>query len=150
MEQLEDRVLFDAVPDAGLVVEADLLNQFFETSAAVTAGESSSQAEFAAATEIVFVDPSVEGSDQLLADLLGNTERSVEVHLLDGSADGIEQIAAALNGRDDVDAIHMISHGSRSELRLGTAVLNAATMQGEYADELAVINAALREPTPTC
>ncbi len=96
MEQLEDRVLFDAVPDAGLMVEAETLNQFFDSATAATAVESSSQVESSAANEIVFIDASVAESDQLLQDLLANTDRSFEVHLLDGSADGIEQIAAAL------------------------------------------------------
>ena len=36
MEQLEDRVLFDAVPDMGLIVEAEVLSNFFDTSVAIT------------------------------------------------------------------------------------------------------------------
>ena len=145
MEQLEDRVLFDAVPDAGLMVEAETLNQFFDSATAATAVESSSQVESSAANEIVFIDASVAESDQLLQDLLANTDRSFEVHLLDGNADGIEQIAAALSERDDIDAVHLISHGSQSQLRVGTAVLDTDSMHHQYADELAVINAALRD-----
>ena len=64
---------------------------------------------------------------------------------MDLSQDGVEQIAAALEGRENVDAIHILSHGNQGELLLGTGRLNAQTMQGEYADELATIRDALSE-----
>ena len=69
----------------------------------------------------MFVDTSVEDHEQLLADLLaqGDGERHVEVHMLDGQRDGIEQISAVLAGYQDVDAVHVVSHGTDAAVQLG-------------------------------
>ena len=90
-------------------------------------------------TEIAFID----GSLANINEILDAIDPAVEIVLLDPTSDGVEQIAAALNGRDGIDAIHILTHGNQGELFLGNAVLDAESMQGEYADELAVIGAAL-------
>ncbi|MEO0880478.1 MAG: DUF4347 domain-containing protein, partial [Pseudomonadota bacterium] len=71
-------------------------------------------------TEIVFVDTSVNGYQTLVDGLPEN----VEVVLIGRDVDGVEQIAAYLDGRTDVDAIHIISHGDVGNVSLGTADLN--------------------------
>ena len=91
--------------------------------------------------EIVFIDTSVEDYQTLMEGI----DPNAEVILLDSTRDGIEQLAEILGDRSDIDAIHIISHGDQGELRLGTGVLNLASMQGDYADELAIINQALTE-----
>ena len=73
----------------------------------------------AARIEIVFVDTSVEDYQALTADLNPNAT----VVLLDGSRDGVQQIADYLAAHENVDAIHIVSHGSAGALQLGTAVL---------------------------
>ncbi|MEL6213608.1 MAG: DUF4347 domain-containing protein, partial [Pseudomonadota bacterium] len=92
-------------------------------------------------TEIVFVDTSVNGYQTLVDGLPEN----VEVVLIGRDVDGVEQIAAYLDGRTDVDAIHIISHGDVGNVSLGTADLNKESITGAYADELAIINAALSD-----
>ncbi|MCP4386790.1 MAG: DUF4347 domain-containing protein, partial [Gammaproteobacteria bacterium] len=42
--------------------------------------------------------------------------------------DGIEQISAVLQDRDDLDAIHIISHGSDGSVELGNTSLDANTL----------------------
>ena len=91
--------------------------------------------------EIVFVDTSVDDYQTLLDGI----NAKAEVYLLDPNQDGIEQIAEILGELTDIDALHIISHGDSGELRLGTGVLNINSMQGEYADELAIINRALAD-----
>ncbi len=91
--------------------------------------------------EIVFIDTSVDDFQTLMEGI----DPNAEVILLDSTRDGIEQIAEILGERTDIDAVHIISHGDSGELRLGTGVLDLASMQGEYADELATINQALTE-----
>ncbi len=91
--------------------------------------------------EIIFIDTSVEDYQTLLLGI----DPHAEAILLDSTRDGIEQIAEILGGRTDIDAVHIISHGNQGELRLGSGVLNLASMQGEYADELAIINQSLTE-----
>ena len=88
--------------------------------------------------EIAFVDASVSDVQGLLASL-----GSVEVVVLDVTRDGVAQIAQTLEGRSGIDAIHILSHGSEGRLTLGTAVLDAASMQGAYAGTLATIGTSL-------
>jgi hypothetical protein len=40
---------------------------------------------------------------------------------------------------DNIVSVHIISHGNAGELYLGSGILNQASIQGQYADELAVI-----------
>jgi hypothetical protein len=89
--------------------------------------------------EIIFIDSSVDNIDELLAGM----DPNIEVVMLDATQDGMEQIAETLQGRENIDAIHIISHGDSGELNLGNSTLTEASMQGEHADELAVINKAL-------
>ncbi len=86
-------------------------------------------------TELVFVDTTVKGYQALLKDI----DPTATVILLDPSKNGVEQIAQIVSTYDNVDALHIISHGSEGELKIGNGVLNQANMQGEYADELATI-----------
>ena len=89
--------------------------------------------------EIVFIDTRVEDYQTLIEGIDSNAE----VILLNSTRDGVEQIAEALNGRTDIDAIHLISHGTEGVLNLGTSALTTDTMMGEYADELSLIKQAL-------
>ncbi len=91
--------------------------------------------------EIVFIDTSIQDYETLLAGI----NPSAEAVLLDSTRDGVEQIAEVLAVRTDIDAIHVIAHGSQGELHLGAGVLNLSSMRAEYADELATINQALTD-----
>ncbi|RGE46916.1 tandem-95 repeat protein [Comamonas testosteroni] len=89
--------------------------------------------------EIVFVSDDTPDWQQLVSTLPANTR----VVMLDASRDGVEQIAAVLANEHDIDAIHIISHGSASELQLGTAQLNAQSMQAQYLNALSAIGQSL-------
>ncbi len=91
--------------------------------------------------EIVFVDPTVPD----YATLLAGMDPSIDVIMLDGEQDGVTQMAEALSGRTGIDAIHIISHGEAGSLQLGTGTLNAESMSGQYAEQLATIQEALSE-----
>ncbi|MDH5499416.1 MAG: DUF4347 domain-containing protein, partial [Nitrospira sp.] len=91
--------------------------------------------------EIVFIDTSVDDYQALMEGI----DPNAEVILLDPTRDGIEQIAEILGERTDIDAVHIISHGDSGELQLGTGSLNLTSMQGEYVDELSIINQALSQ-----
>jgi VCBS repeat-containing protein len=92
-----------------------------------------------ATSEIVFIDARVEDAAQLLSGI----RPGVEVVLLDASRDGIGQIASVLQGRHDISAIHILSHGSEGRLLLGSGEVNSQTINGAYAADLAQIGAAL-------
>ncbi len=89
--------------------------------------------------EIAFVDTSIKDYEALLADVNPNAT----VVLLDGSRDGIQQIADYLTNQQNVDAIHIVSHGSEGSFQLGTAVLNADSMSEQYAALLGEIGSHL-------
>ena len=91
--------------------------------------------------DIVFIDTGVEDLDALIAGM----DPAYEIILLDSASDGVEQMADALSSRNDVDAIHIISHGDASTLYLGNATLNTETMGDAYAGTLANIGSALSE-----
>ncbi len=97
--------------------------------------------------ELVFVDTSVPDYQQLVDDLLatGDDARQFEVVVLDSDRDGVEQMADTLAGRNGIDAIHIVSHGSPAELQIGNSRLTFDSMTSEYADELAVIGQALTD-----
>ena len=86
---------------------------------------------------VVFVDADA-------VDLLETVDVSTsEVVVLDAGTNGVEQMANHLQGRTGIDTIHVLSHGSAGQLELGSGLLNLSTLQGDCADELATIRAAL-------
>ncbi|MEO1695036.1 MAG: DUF4347 domain-containing protein, partial [Pseudomonadota bacterium] len=154
VRMLEPRVVFDgagaATADAVVETQQDAPADIARAAegAAQTAASAAEVTEAAIATvptdnevgqALVFVDAGVEDSASILATL----DASAEVVMIDRDNDGVVQIAAALNGRTNIDAIHIISHGEAGELRLGSATLTEASMRGEHADALATIGAAL-------
>lgn len=90
------------------------------------------------ASEIIFIDATVEDLEQYLLD-----RPNADVVLLDSKSDGMAQIAAVLEHRSNIESIHILSHGSAGNLVLGNAVFNETTMHGKHADELQVIQNAL-------
>jgi len=87
---------------------------------------------------VVFISADVKNYDTLLADL-GN---DVEVHILNTQQDGVLQMAAILQGRSDLDAIHILSHGNSGELFLGSTILNNDNLL-LHSDALAQIGSSL-------
>jgi uncharacterized protein DUF4347/cellulose/xylan binding protein with CBM9 domain/cadherin-like protein len=92
----------------------------------------------AARRELVFVDSASDNYQKLLEDIMssGDPGRELEVVLLSGDRDGMDQITEALAGRDDLDAIHIVSHGTDGAVQLGNTWLSADNIAG-YADQLA-------------
>lgn len=91
-------------------------------------------------TQILFIDSRVANIDALLA----NVAPGVEVVLLNGAEHGLVQMAAALDGRTDVSAIHVISHGGSAYMALGSGTLDMAALS-TYAGALAKIQSSLTE-----
>ncbi|MEG4330014.1 DUF4347 domain-containing protein, partial [Microcoleus sp. herbarium5] len=83
------------------------------------------------ATSIVFIDAGVENAELLIEGVIPTTE----VFVLDGTADGIEQISLVLQHRQNIDAVHIISHGSPGCLYLGNSQLSLDTLI-HYAPQL--------------
>ncbi|MEL7240085.1 MAG: DUF4347 domain-containing protein, partial [Planctomycetota bacterium] len=156
MLALEPRIVFDA---ASAVTAEAAVDQAAEDSAAEaifgggthTESETQSTSDPAALeraiaeethrTELVFIDAGVDDAAALLADI----PTSAEIIFLSADKDGVEQISAAVAGRSDIDAIHILSHGAPGEITLGNTSLDATSVEGEHADELAEIKSALSQ-----
>ena len=82
------------------------------------------------AHELVFVDTDTPDYQLLVDDLLSNSseDRLIEVVLLDNSSDGIAQITDMLSQYHDLDAVHIISHGSEGSIDLGGTQLEFDTL----------------------
>lgn len=87
---------------------------------------------------VLFIDSGV-SNHQILID---GAEPGTEVYILEAVQDGLMQIAKTLNGRHDIDAIHIISHGEAGRLLIGSKSIALADLE-EYAAELTIIGDAL-------
>jgi len=135
----------DLPPDTsgGLVVGNDVGalqagNEAFELSPGVEIGE--------LRQEIVFVDRRVDGYQTLIADIKSNAGqgRTFEVVLLDADADGVEQVNALLGDREEVDAIHLISHSADGGVQFGNTWLTDDNI-ADYDSQIAQWRSALNE-----
>lgn len=82
-------------------------------------------------TTLVFIDAGVDNYQSLVNGVIS----TAEVFVLDKTVDGIEQINQVLQQRRDVDAVHIISHGSPGTLYLGNSQLSLDTFN-RYANQL--------------
>jgi hypothetical protein len=90
--------------------------------------------------ELLFVDPSV--SD--LGTILRNLRPEVEAIVLDAASRPARQIALALQGRHDLDAVHVIAHGAPGRISFSAGPWSLETL-ADNADDLAAIGEALRD-----
>ncbi len=87
--------------------------------------------------ELVFVDANVEDYELLVQDILSRSEEGgheLEVVLLSDSRDGITQISEALAACNDLDAVHIVSHGTDRAVKLGNIWLQLDNLDGYSAD----------------
>ena len=85
--------------------------------------------------EIFFVDSSLPDLNTLVASLPAHAD----IVYLDSNSDGVAQIANALEGRENIDAIHLITHATEGSVVVGASVLNTASIEGQYHEMLAEI-----------
>ncbi|MDA0282855.1 MAG: DUF4347 domain-containing protein [Planctomycetota bacterium] len=163
LSELEDRILLSASPAAVMVDSAPAgesvefatpLNSgggtesLLESAASVTRlaespqGEPDLQAAERApeltATEVVFIDESAADFEQLVADLQSQRDagRAVDIFVLDSQQDGVDQIAETLERYSDLDAVHIVSHGTDGAVKLGGTWLRIGSLDG-YAGTIA-------------
>ena len=136
LEELEPRLLLSAdmpiadalVADPTAVVQLELNEPPSEARPA----EASAVVE---RREIVFVDTGVEDWESLVADLRAQgSERWLDVVLLDGDRDGVAQISDVLDDYQDLDAVHVVSHGAAGALQLGSTWLDTDGLQAHRSD----------------
>lgn len=144
MATLEPRVLFSATPIDAAALNVDEAAMVLS----IESGQSSESPQEQSTTidqlstphassqvEIVIIDSMVPDLQRLLDDF-SQSQRNVEVYILDGTRDGVVQITELLDGRADVDALHVISHGENGRVRLGSQWIGHDNLNG-YAGQIA-------------
>ncbi|HQX52611.1 MAG TPA: DUF4347 domain-containing protein, partial [Planctomycetaceae bacterium] len=83
--------------------------------------------------EIAILDSGVQNSSELLNLLATQQEngRDLELFVLDRDRDGLEQISEILSRFHDLDAVHILSHGTAEGLQLGSTWIDSGTI-GNY------------------
>ena len=75
-------------------------------------------------SSLVFIDSGVEDIQTLTDNISG----AAEVIVLDSDRDELLQISEHLSNYQDLDAVHIVSHGEPGELLFGNATLNSDTL----------------------
>ena len=137
IEEFERRILYSADFGPALVAsslteepaEHRALDSFSDWVQSVSSVSAISQ------QELVFIDTAVAGYAQIAADISAQAQqgRAVEVVLVDAERDGLAQVSAALAGRQDLSAVHIIAHGTDGALQLGNARLDAGALDANSA-----------------
>ncbi|WP_162801407.1 SwmB domain-containing protein, partial [Azospirillum brasilense] len=88
--------------------------------------------------EVAFIDTALDDWQALEA----GTPAGIEVVLIDSRADGMTTMARALDGRRDIHAIHVLSHGFEGGLQLGSGRFDTTAL-AHRVEELASIASSL-------
>jgi hypothetical protein len=135
-EEIEPRILHSA--DLAPFVTADVGSAEIEMRVvdATPAAASLPSTQDETRHEVVVVDTQVENYQQLVDDIRAQNgaARTLEVVLVDPDADGIRKVTDALAGRSDIDALHIISHGTDGAIILGRDRLDLATLNDREAE----------------
>ena len=138
VEPLEPRILYSADPASAAleamgpgtpVVERRVIDAPPPQARVLAAADS---AVTEVRHELVLVDTRVANWQQLVDDIPRdsdrNSDRNIEIVLIDPARDGIEQISAALAQRQGIDALHIVSHGEAGMLQIGATQLDFDTL----------------------
>ncbi|SJZ58793.1 Cadherin-like, partial [Oceanospirillum multiglobuliferum] len=88
--------------------------------------------------EVFFISSSIKDIETILQTL----DQEQLVYIIDSQSSGLSQIADVLAGKNDYDAVHILSHGSSGQLQLGNSTLNSENLD-LYANDLESIKGSL-------
>ncbi|MFZ4650027.1 MAG: DUF4347 domain-containing protein, partial [Rubrivivax sp.] len=130
IETVEPRLLYSADFGSALVNDAlQALTHPEEARRDLVVGAGIGQ-EATTRVEVVVLSSRVPDLQALLADLHAQQEagRALEVLVLDDQDDGIARLGALLAQRQDIGAVHVLTHGADGVVQLGAVRLDAATL----------------------
>ncbi|MDJ0785080.1 MAG: DUF4347 domain-containing protein, partial [Desulfosarcinaceae bacterium] len=121
-----------------LLAEAPVLATASQASMPIADENSAPQVQSSAVAsrEVVFVDTGIDDYARLVQDVLASADdtRNMDVILLNADGDGIDQVSQALASRQDLAAIHFLTHGDAEGIALGSTRLNGESVQAHAAD----------------
>lgn len=142
MLALEPRILLDAaalvsVVDAVETADSDPVEAEVTTSSTETEQQEIQEifenVDFAATsnpTSIIFVDSRVKEIEPYIQEI---PEHTLIVELT-ADSDGIDQISETLAQYQDIESIHVLSHGDQAQLILGSTILDSQALAGRSDD----------------
>ena len=77
---------------------------------------------------IVFIDSQVKDYREITKSF----KKSTEVYLINSNEDGFKRISEILKDKNDINALHLIGHGSVGQIVFGNAFLNNETIAVSY------------------
>ncbi|MDD4948596.1 DUF4347 domain-containing protein [Sulfuricurvum sp.] len=89
-------------------------------------------------TPLYIIDSKVTDQERIIASL----ESGARYYVLEADKNGLEQIANILSGYNDVESLHIISHGESGSITLGNVTLNQTNIDG-YQEQLQTIGQSL-------
>ena len=124
IEGLEPKLLFSADLTSALGLEATDVALLHDAS---TETQTTLMLDATVQTEhpqhsLVVVDAGLDDLETLLGELRTHAGDSAQIVLVQRDEDGISRLTQALAGREGLKAIHLISHGSDGEIRLGQSL----------------------------
>ncbi|MCK9336958.1 MAG: DUF4347 domain-containing protein [Arcobacteraceae bacterium] len=90
--------------------------------------------------EIAFVDSNLPDYQNLVDGISSD----IQVYIVDSNVNGLDFMADVLSTMQDVDALHILGHGSEGSITLGTATLNKDNLS-QYNDILSSLGDSLDE-----
>ncbi len=90
--------------------------------------------------QFIFIDSTVEDIETLI----NSFDKNTEVHVIQSDQDGFVTMQNILSSQENIDAVHVIGHGSIGQIAFGTAVLNSDTLNA-YENILQEIGTSLSE-----
>ena len=139
-----------AAPDSAIAPTLDASGTASGT--AGSAADANATAELATVRhELVILDPGVQNSAALHELLLAQHDagRDLQLVVLDANRDGVEQISEILARYHNLDAVHVLSHGTADGLQLGSTWLDAQTIN-HYSDAIQGWQTAFSTNAETC
>jgi hypothetical protein len=135
MLALEPRIMFDGA----LAVDAVDVTLNYKVNS-IEAERENDVTSSTNVKRIIFIDSNIQTSSSFNSDL----DAASEIFTLDPEIDGVQQISEHLAGRQGVESIHIISHGSEGQINIGNTLLNNENLSS-YGDQLTGIGEALSD-----
>ena len=139
VEEQQQQEQVQAEQEAALIAEAEAVLLAEEKEAETITLEPEQQAGIVEEQrqEILFIDEAVDDYQTFIDDIQANSDASTsfEIVLLDNNSDGVERISEILDAYNEVDALHILSHGDDGAVKLGNTWLNADNTD-QYSESL--------------
>jgi hypothetical protein len=96
--------------------------------------------------ELIVIDGSIADYHQLLEGLQSQNDPTLqrEVHVIDPSADGVQILTDLLSNYNNLDAVHIVSHGDTSGIALGASRLDSNSL-ADYEQSINAWSSALTD-----